>query len=353
MGKIIVINPGATSTKFGYFVDAQEEWTKEIKYNSDEIKKYNVLFDQFEFRLNDILSVLKEKNIEKLDAVVSRGGLVGPVKSGAYIIDQALLDKLEFDPVLEHASNLGAKIAYNVLKKYGTEKAQAYIYDPVTVDEMIDIARITGLKEVQRKSIGHHLNMRAVAIKVAEDHDTTYERSNIVVAHLGGGSTASAHRKGKIVDFVSDDEIMFSAERSGGLPLKELLPLMKETSVKDMSRRLRSEAGLQSLLGTKDLMEIEECIEAGDHYAEQVISALSLQIAKTIATLSTTLKGDVDYICLTGGMAHSDRVFNQVKSYINYVAPVKRYPGEFELIALAKGGERVINNKETANNFQS
>lgn len=351
MGKIVVINPGATSTKFGYFVDAKEEWTKEIKYNSDEIKKYNVLFDQFDFRLNDILEVLKEKNISELDAVVSRGGLVGPVKSGAYIINEALLNKLEFDPVLEHASNLGAKIAYNILKKYGTEKAQAYIYDPVTVDEMIDIARITGLKEIQRKSIGHHLNMRAVAIKVAEDHDSSYEQSNIVVAHLGGGSTASAHQKGKIIDFVSDDEIMFSAERSGGLPLKELLPLMKDYSIKEMSKKLRNEAGLQSLLGTKDLMKIEERIEAGDQYAEQVVSALALQIAKTIATLSTTLKGQVDYICLTGGMAHSDRVFNQVEAYANYIAPIKRYPGEFELIALAKGGERVINAQERANKF--
>lgn len=353
MGKIVVINPGATSTKFGYFIDGEEEWTEEIKYDNNIIKTYDSLFDQLEFRLKDITDVLKEKDIQELDAVVSRGGLIGPVKSGAYVIDQNILDKLEHDPVLEHASNLGAKIAYNILKEYGTEAAASYIYDPVTVDEMIDIARITGVKEIQRKSIGHHLNMRAVAIRVAEDHNSSYTEDNIVVAHLGGGSTASAHRKGKVIDFVSDDEIMFSAERSGGVPLKELLPLMEDYSVKELSKKLRSESGLQSLLGTKDLIEIEKRIQEGDLYAEKIVSALSLQIAKTISTLATTLKGDVDYICLTGGMAHSDLIYDQVKSFVEYVAPVMRYPGEFELIALAQGGERVLSGVEKANTFSN
>lgn len=351
MGKIVVINPGATSTKFGYFIDEEEKWSEEVKYDNNYIKQFDSLFDQFEFRLQDIKDVLKEKNIQELDAVVSRGGLIGPVKSGAYIIDQKLLDKLEHDPVLEHASNLGAKIAYNILKEYGTDEAKSYIYDPVTVDEMIDIARITGVKEIHRKSIGHHLNMRAVAIRVAEDHNSTYNKDNIVVAHLGGGSTASAHQKGKVVDFVSDDEIMFSAERSGGVPLKELLPLMEEYSVKELSKKLRSESGLQSLLGTKDLVEIQDRIKEGDSEAEKVVAALSLQIAKTIATLATTLKGDVDYICLTGGMAYSDLIYEQVKSFTGYIAPVVRYPGEFELIALAKGGERVLSTEEQFNVF--
>lgn len=351
MGKIIVINPGAISTKFGYFIDGTQKWNKEITYDNNILKKFTSLFDQLELRLEDITEVLDEEGIDKLDAVVSRGGLIGPVKSGAYVIDQKILNKLEFDPELEHASNLGAKIAYTILKEYGTEEAKSYIYDPVTVDEMIDIARITGVKEIQRKSIGHHLNMRAVAIKVAEDHDSSYEKDNIVVAHLGGGSTASAHRKGQIIDFVSDDEIMFSAERSGGVPLKELLPLMEEYSGKELSKKLRNESGLQSLLDTKDLIEIQERIEQGDEYAEKVITALSLQIAKTIATLSTTLKGEVDYICLTGGMSHSDLIYDQVKSFVEYVAPVKRYPGEFELLALAKGGERVLKGEEQANTF--
>lgn len=351
MGKIVVINPGATSTKFGYFIDGEEEWTEEIKYDNKKIQAYDQLFDQLAFRTEDIEKILAEKNIRDLDAIVSRGGLIGPVKSGAYLIDQALLDKLEFNPVLEHASNLGAKIAHELLGEYGTDAAKAYIYDPVTVDEMIDIARITGVKEIQRKSIGHHLNMRAVAIRVAEDHGSNYADDNIIVAHLGGGSTASAHRKGKVIDFVSDDEIMFSAERSGGVPLKELLPLMKDYTAEELSKKLRSESGLQSLLGTKDLIEVENRIEAGDKYAELVLSALALQIAKTIATLSTTLKGEVDYICLTGGMAHSDRLYEQVRSFVEYIGPLKRYPGEFELIALAKGGERVLNQQEQANIF--
>ncbi|MDN6731643.1 MAG: butyrate kinase, partial [Atopostipes suicloacalis] len=331
----------------------EENWTEEIKYKNEKIKKYDQLFDELDFRTGDIIQILKERKVQALDAIVSRGGLIGPVKSGAYVVDKPLLEKLEFDPVLEHASNLGAKIAYELLESYGKKDAQAYIYDPVTVDEMIDIARITGVKEIERKSIGHHLNMRAVAIRVAEDHDSNYNDENIVVAHLGGGSTASAHQQGQIVDFVSDDEIMFSAERSGGVPLKELLPLMKEYSVDELSKKLRKESGLQSLLGTKDLMTIERRIESGDDYAEKVISAMALQIAKTIATLSTTLKGEVDYICLTGGMAHSNLLYHQVESFIQYIAPVKRYPGEFELLALAKGGERVLKREEKAHHFKN
>lgn len=348
-----MINPGATSTKFGYFVDGEENWTEEIKYEDKEIQKYDRLFDELDFRTADIVEVLDERKITELDAIVSRGGLIGPVKSGAYVIDEELIEKLEFDPVLEHASNLGAKIAFELLDTYGKEGAKAYIYDPVTVDEMIDIARITGVKEIERKSIGHHLNMRAVAIRVAEDHQSSYTDDNIVVAHLGGGSTASAHQKGQIVDFVSDDEVMFSAERSGGVPLKELLPLMREYSVDELSKKLRSESGLQSLLGTKDLITIQERIEEGDEYAEKVISAMALQIAKTIATLSTTLKGEVDYICLTGGMAHSDLLCDQIESFADYIAPVERYPGEFELVALAKGGERVLKDEEVAHHFSS
>lgn len=353
MGKIVVINPGATSTKLGYFVDGEEKWTEEINYKNEKIKKYEKLFDELDFRTEDIVETLEEKNISDLDAIVSRGGLIGPVKSGAYVIDEALIEKLEFHPVLAHASNLGAKIAAGLLASYGKEGAQAYIYDPVTVDEMIDIARITGVKEIERKSIGHHLNMRAVAIKAAEDHGSNYKDENIVVAHLGGGSTASAHRKGQIIDFVSDDEIMFSAERSGGLPLKELLPLMKEYSVDELSKKLRKESGLQSLLGTKNLLEIQERIQAGDEYAEKVISAMALQIAKTIASLATTLKGEVDIICLTGGMAHSDLLSEKIIDFVNYIAPVKRYPGEFELVALAKGGERVLNQEEEAHYFKA
>ena len=252
MGKIVVINPGATSTKLGYFIDGVEEWREEINYSGEELKQYSKLFDQFQLRLDDIIEKLEHRNTLKIDAIVSRGGLIGPVKSGAYKINDDLINKLEFNPVLEHASNLGAKIANELLKKYGTEEAEAYIYDPVTVDEMIDITRITGVKGLERKSIGHHLNMRAVAIRVAEDHGIHYEDSNIVVAHLGGGSTASAHQKGRIVDFVSDDEIMFSAERSGGIPLKELYPLMEEYSPQELSKFLRQESGLKSHLGTKN-----------------------------------------------------------------------------------------------------
>ncbi|HEC2146839.1 TPA: butyrate kinase [Staphylococcus delphini] len=350
MKKIVTINPGATSTKVAYFEDESLKWKEEITYSS-EINRFEHVFDQFDMRYEDLKQLLSEHHIEDIDVAVGRGGLIGPVKSGGIEVTEKLIHKLQYDPVLEHPSNLGSKLAYEVAKNFGKKDAKAYIYDPVTVDAMSDVARLTGLKEVQRTSIGHHLNMRAVAMKAAKDLNRFYEDINVIVVHLGGGASASAHEKGEIVDFVSDDEIMFSAERSGGLPIKEALKLLKHMSLEAFNTLVRKEAGLQSHCGTKDLKEIGNRIENGDAYARLVIEAMALGVAKCIASLSATLKGDVDAICVTGGMVHYPLLREEIEARVKFIGELIAYPGEFEMEALAMGGLRIINQQEAVNTF--
>ncbi|MGF3067017.1 butyrate kinase [Facklamia sp. P12945] len=349
MNKIIVINPGATSTKIAYFENDQEIWKDEILYTNEEISHFPHVFDQFEMRSQDVLSLLEEHHLTKdLDTAVGRGGGIGPVKSGAILVDNELLDRLEFHPVIEHASNLGAKLAQAVINHFGKPGTNAYIYDPITVDSMSDVARLTGIKGVSRKSIGHHLNMRAVARRVASDMGKSYQEAKIIVVHMGGGCSASAHQGGEIVDFISDDEVMFSAERSGGIAIKNLIPLIKERGVDAFYKFARNEAGLYSYFQTKDLRLIEQRAVDGDEEAKLVLEAMALGIAKTIACLAATIGGPVDAVSMTGGMAHSEFLRNEVKKRTAFIGPFIPFPGEFEMIALAKGGNRVLNQEETA-----
>lgn len=351
MFKILTINPGATSTKLAYYEDQNEIWRKEINYQAEELDGFSRIYDQFDKRLNDILKILNFKEITSLNTVVSRGGLIGPVQPGAIIIDENVITKLRDNPVVEHASNLGAALAFELIKKYGSSKDNAYIYDPVTVDSMDEVCRITGLKEIKRQSIGHHLNMRAVARKASKDLKKKYEDVNVIVVHLGGGSSASAHQNGEVIDFVSDDEIMFSAERSGGVPLKSLFDLMKDYSVEDFKKIARNNAGLQALCGTKDLIEIEKRIDSGDEDAKLAVEAMGLQVSKCIASLAATLNGNVDVISITGGMAHSSRIQSIVQERTKFIAPFRAYPGEFEMTALALGGYRVLAKEEKPHQY--
>ena len=348
---ILAINPGATSTKIALYRNKEQQFEQTIEYTSDQLKDFDGIFDQFTLRLEDILNVLGEKAIQPLDAVAARGGLIGPVPAGAIEVDDDLVYHLKHDPVLEHASNLGAALAQEVIQQYGKPQAKAYIYDPVTVDSMIPVARMTGIKGIERQSIGHHLNMRAVARNMAQDLGKTYEEVNVVVVHMGGGASASAHQQGEVIDFISDDEIMFSAERSGGLPVKAVIKQVEKMGSKEFSALSRKNAGLQSHCGTKDLREVTARIQAGDNYAELVFDALALGISKTIAALATTLEGKVDVIAITGGMAHSKELIQRVAKRSEFIAPVKTYPGEQEMDALAFGILRVLNKEEQASPF--
>lgn len=352
---ILAINPGATSTKIGYFEDDVLQWKHELTYSYEKVAEYQTIMEQYGFRYQDIADYLTTKNLSagSLDAVVGRGGLLPPVDAGAYLVNDAIMDCLKNRPILEHASNLGASLAKGISEKFGTLECQAYIYDPVTVDQMEDVARISGLALIERKSIGHVLNMRAVCMKVAEDElKKPYEESNFVVAHVGGGSSASAHQKGRMIDLISDDEGLFSAERTGGLPLKEVIPLCYSYSRQEMTDLTRKKGGLVSYFGTNDARAIEKKAQQGDAKAKIVLEAMAYQIAKTIGELATVLYGKVDGIILTGGLAHSARITELVKERTSFLAPVYIVPGEEELTALAKGARRVLTGQEKANIFQ-
>lgn len=344
MKKILTINPGTTSTKVALYENNKLLWKEEITYSSEDLKDYEKIFDQFTLRNTDIEKVLEEHHVDKIDLAVGRGGLIGPVRPGAIKVNQALIDHLQYHPVLEHASNLGAKLAWEIAKKYGN--GLALVYDPVTVDSMSPVARLTGIKGIERNSIGHHLNMRAVARKAATSVDKPYDTANLVVVHLGGGASASAHKHGKVIDFVSDDEIMFSAERSGGLPIKSMLPVIRELGISKFNQLVRKQGGLYSYFGTTDLRVVEEKIAQNDKEAVLVFDALCLSISKTIAALSVSIAEPIDQICLTGGMARSELLCEKVKQRVEFIAPLAVYPGEFELEALALGGLRVLNKQE-------
>jgi butyrate kinase len=349
MEKILVINPGSTSTKLGFFEGEKPIFIEVLRHNSEEIKKYKRIFDQYEFRKNVVLNFLKDKNIslESITCVVGRGGLIKPVESGTYIVNEKMIEDLKEAKRGEHASNLGAIIAYEIAKELNIP---AFIVDPVVVDEMDDIARISGLKGIERKSIFHALNQKAVARKAAKDLGKKYEDVNLIVVHLGGGISIGAHRKGKVVDVNNalNGDGPFAPERAGGLPTQDLVDLCfsGKYTYEEMKKKLAGEGGLVSHLGTNDAREVERRIESGDNYARLVYEAMAYQISRTIGEMAAVLKGDIDAIVLTGGIAYSNMLVNWIKERVSFLGKILVYPGEDEMEALALGALRVLRKEE-------
>lgn len=351
MNKILVINPGSTSTKIGLYEDEKLIFTHSLDHGVDEIQGFKTINDQYNMRYKAILRVLEEKevNIEEIKSIVGRGGPVAPLSSGAYMLDENLVDKLRNNPMIQHASLLGGIIAYEMAKDLGIP---SYIYDAVSTDEMHDIARLSGIKEIERKSLVHTLNMRAVGIKVGKELGKKYEDLNLIVAHLGGGLSISVHEKGKMVDVISDDEGAFSPERSGRLPARDLVKLSYENDIELVNKLISGKGGLVSYLGTNDAREVSKMIKKGDEYAEKVYKAMAYQIAKGIGELATVVKGKVDAIIITGGMAYSEMLTSWIKERVEFIAPVKIVPGENELESLAMGGLRILRGEEKVHKFQ-
>lgn len=346
---ILAINPGSTSTKVAVFTDGEMLFSENITYSEDSFQDAAAVMDQLEIRHDDIEKILQEHYPNmRFDAVVGRGGPVGPVPPGGYVVDDEFIEVVTHRPVLQHASILGGPLAREVSRAAGTAECLALIYDPVTIDEMSDVARITGVPGVLRQSIGHHLNMRAVARRVAEKLGKPYDEARMVVLHIGGGSSACAISGGHVVDLISDDEVQFSAERSGGLPVKELLRLVKNMSIDEANIQLRQRSGLAGLLGTTDLREVEKRMADGDEYAALVFDAMALQISKAIAALAVSLDGKVDALAITGGMAHSDQLVSAVQKRTAHIAQLIPYPGEFEMVALEQGARRILSGSEPA-----
>lgn len=350
MYKILAINPGSTSTKIALYEDMKEICKKNIEHSNEGIEKYKNVADQYEMRYKAIMEFLYEINfdVKGLSAVVGRGGLLPPVKSGAYRVNEAMVDRLKNRPVVEHAANLGAIIAYEIANSLGIP---SFIYDSVAVDELEDIARISGMADIERKSFSHALNMRAVAIKVAKELGKDYNDMNLIVTHLGGGISVSVHKKGKMVDIVSDDEGPFSPERSGRVPCKDLIGMCYQEDKNVMKKKLRGKGGLISCLGTNSALDVEKMISEGDEKAKLIYEAMAYQIAKGIGELATVIYGEVDRIIITGGIAYSKMITEWIKKRVEFIAPVEVVPGENELESLSFGALRVLEEEEKAREY--
>lgn len=343
MKRILAINPGSTSTKVGVFEDQELKIEQTLRHDNDKIASFSRIPDQLEFRSEVILAFLLENNLDvkDFDIIVGRGGLLKPIVGGTYKVNDLMVHDLE-NATMEHASNLGGIIANNLAKQAGVN---AYIVDPVVVDEMEDIARVSGHADFERLSIFHALNQKAVAKQVAKDMDKKYEELNLIVTHLGGGVSVGAHKQGRVVDVNNalDGEGPFSPERSGTLPVAQVykMAFSGEVSLDEMKKMNVGNGGLVSHLGTNDTLEVTKRIEAGDEKAEFILRAMAYQVAKEIGSCAAVLKGEIDGIVLTGGIAYSEMLTNWIKEYISFIAPVLVYPGEDELSALASGALRV------------
>ncbi len=349
---VLAINPGSTSTKIALFENEVERYKMSLDHSTEELQKFKFVNEQYEFRKQSILDYLKEINfdIKNLSAVAGRGGGLPSVKSGAYTVNDRMLKRLAERPQGEHASNLGAKLAYEIAAPLGKP---AFIYDSVAVNELDEIARISGMPEIERNPLTHALNMRAQAIKYAKSIGKAHKDLSLIVAHLGGGITMSLHRDGHMVDIVKDDEGPFSAERTGGLPSGELVKVCfngKHDFV-EMDRKIKGRGGLVAYLGVNDARKVQDMIAAGDEKAKLIYSAMGYQVAKGIGQLAAVAKGKVDCIILTGGNAYSKILSEQIVGMIDWIAPVEVYGGENELESLAMGALRVINGEEEPNEY--
>lgn len=349
--KILAINPGSTSTKVAVYEDEKELHKKNIEHPTSEIEKYAEIIDQYEFRYKQIIDFLNEVGIkpEDLAATVGRGGMLPPVKSGAYQVNEEMVDYFKYKSAIKHASNLGGVIAYAIANPLGKP---AYIYDSVAVDEFPDIARISGLKEAPRISVGHALNMRAAAIKCATEMGKAYSDINLVVAHLGGGISVSTHEKGKMVELITDDEGPFSPERCGMIAGKDIINMCYENDKATMKKKLKGKGGLVSYFDTNDTIAITKRMEEGDKECELVLKAMAYQIAKAIGECATVVNGKVDAVVITGGIAYSKYISGWVTERTEFIAPVKVLPGENELEALSQGTLRVLKGEEKAHEFK-
>ncbi|MDU3338166.1 butyrate kinase [Paraclostridium bifermentans] len=349
--KILTINPGSTSTKIAVFENENLLFEKTLRHSSEEIGQYEKISDQFEFRKKVIEDALLEGGIKvsDLNAVVGRGGLLKPITGGTYSVDEDMMEDLKVGVLGEHASNLGGLIAKEIGDSVGVP---SYIVDPVVVDELHDVARISGIPEISRKSIFHALNQKATARRAAKDLDKKYEDCNFIVAHMGGGISVGAHKKGSVIDVANalDGEGPFSPERSGGLPVGDLVKMCfsGEYSLDDIKKRIKGNGGLVAYLNTNDGREVESMIAEGNEKAKLVYEAMAYQVAKEIGACASVLNGDVDAVLLTGGIAYSNMFTNMILDKVKFIAEVKVYPGEDEMIALAQGGLRVLNKEEEA-----
>jgi butyrate kinase len=346
--QVLVINPGSTSTKIAWFVDDEKSWQETVFHDPEEIGAFPTVVAQFEYRLRTIERTVAEKgsDLDTLSAVAGRGGIIDPIPGGTYTVDDLMIEHLKRGKPWEHASNLGGIIARAIAEPRGLP---AFIADPVSVDEMDDISRITGLPELPKHSLAHTLNVKATVRFAAKDLGKAWDELDVVVAHLGGGITICAHSKGRMIDVNNANEFgPFSPERAGGVPAGDLVRFCfsGEHTLQDVRRRLVGKGGVLGYLGTSDMREVKKRIEAQDEFAGVVYRAMALQIAKDIASYAVTMNGKLDAILITGGVAHDSDFVRMIQERVQWIAPVLIYPGEDEMSALNQGALRVLRGEE-------
>ena len=352
--KILTINPGSTSTKIAYFESCTEVISKTMTHSTEELKIYNKVIDQKYFRTSCVLDFVETNNIKlnDLDGVIGRGGLLKPIPGGVYIVNEAMLRDLASGEYGEHPSNLGGIIANEIAGKAGS---RAYIVDPVVVDELDDIARLSGVPELPRISIFHALNQKSVAKEVAKMLNKKYQDCNFIVAHLGGGISIGAHKKGRVVDVNNalNGDGPFSPERAGGVPCYKLAELCfsGKYTLPEIKKKLTGSGGLVAYKGTNNFQELLKMMEQGDHEAKLIVEAMIYQVSKEIAMHGATLKGDVDSIILTGGLANSSFLTDKISERVSFLSEVKIVPGEREMHSLAAGFMGVVNGLETEKTY--
>ncbi|MFP4178233.1 MAG: butyrate kinase [Acholeplasmataceae bacterium] len=352
---ILAINPGSTSTKLAVYEDQRCLFDVNVKHDIKQIGRFERIIDQYDFRRKAIETALNERafDLERLAAVVGRGGMLKPIESGTYAVNDAMIDYMRRAPRGEHASNLGCVLAKEIGDQYGIP---SFIVDPVAVDEMEDIARFTGMPEIRRDSLFHALNQKAVALKAARKLGKPYQELNLIIAHLGGGISVGIHRNGRVIDVNNalDGDGPMSPERSGSVPVGPLyrMAFSGRYTLAEMKRKNYGQGGLVAYLRTNDGQKIRQMIENGDQQALFLYRVMCYQIAKEIGSGSTVLKGNVDAIILTGGLAYDDLAVREIEERVRFIAPIMVYPGENELEALALGALRVLNGEEEAKEYR-
>ena len=352
---ILVINPGSTSTKIAVYEDRRSLFVTTLRHSVEELAPFKNIVEQFDFRKGEILKALNTNNIDfsSLDAVIGRGGLIKPIPSGVYRVNHSMLEDCRIGFMGEHACNLGAIIAQSIadeIKAKNGKVIPTLIADPTVVDELEDVARISGHALIERTSVFHALNQKAIAKRYAKENSLNYNDLNLIVVHLGGGVSVGIHKKGKVVDVNNalHGEGPFSPERAGGLPTWGVIDLCfsGNYSKNEVIKLLTGKGGVVSYTGTNSFMELEKAVHEGDKKAIAIEKAFSYQIAKEIGSLATVVNGEVDAILITGGVAHNKGVVDEIAERVKFIASVKVYPGEDEMEALAFNALAAINGEE-------
>lgn len=352
--KVLIINMGSTSTKIAVYNGDEKVWINSLSHPTEEISKYSIYREQYDYRKKIILSLLKlkDEDLSKFDAFVSRGGTIKPVSSGTFMINETMLEDAWSGVYGDHPCNIGCQIAFDLSKEYNVP---AYTVDPPSCNEMCDEATYSGLPEIKRMASFQALNHRAIARRYCAETGLNYSESNLIVAHMGGGISVAAHQCSKIIDVNNAlaGDGPFALERSGGIPVGDLIKLCYSNAYtcSEMLRKVNGRGGMSAYLHTTDAREIEKRIFEGDEYALEVTKAMTYQVSKEIGAIASVFKGRVDAILLTGGLAYWDRFVDLISERVGFIAPINRYPGENEMESLALGTYRCLSGKELVKDY--